>query len=140
MKVLTAQEYALTHYGTVLNCDECCEVVDKAVEVGETPDHASRTAFLCAKCLTAALALLERPTYTRTCRETHTHSASARPQVDMPSTCSRCGKPATGWTRGVHEREPRDGEQPNFIYYEADQEGAGWCDEHLPSIETRAHP
>lgn len=60
MRMITAMEYARECYGETLVCEECGEKVHKAVELGETFDHGSRTALLCAKCLRAALALLEK--------------------------------------------------------------------------------
>lgn len=51
-----------TSWTMVPCCDECGEDGhDAVIEVGQEPDHESATARLCAKCLTAATALLLLP-------------------------------------------------------------------------------
>ena len=43
-------------------CDECGQQSWDIVEIGEEPDYESRTCYVCADCLRAALRLLEEPT------------------------------------------------------------------------------
>jgi hypothetical protein len=48
------------NWARLRECDECREESWDCVELGEEPDHGSRTATICERCLRKALALIER--------------------------------------------------------------------------------
>lgn len=43
---------------TTLRCDECREIVERAVQLGQEPDYESSTAIVCQECITRAVLLV----------------------------------------------------------------------------------